>query len=137
MQYKSITLLSNVKDPQPNDDLEQNLLGDDGEYTNTRGKNNQEIVNVQKQMLRNQEQKFDEIIGIAHGLREDGGAIGRELDEQNKMLDDLNEGMDKTGIKMFKVDNKLKKLISESNQWWLWITIILLAGALVALIILL
>ena len=97
---------------------------------------NKEVLEIQKKMLRDQDEKLDQIIKIGHNIGEDAKAIGRELDEQNNMLDNLEKGFDKTNVKMFKTNSKLTKLIAESNQW-LWITILLLSGALVSLIILL
>lgn len=97
-------------------DLEENLLGDDSEYMNTRGKNNKQVLDVQKDMLRKQDDQFDQISGIAHNMAQDGRMIGEELEHQNNMLDDLNRGMDKTNMKMMRVDSKLKKLIAESSQ---------------------
>ena len=97
-------------------DLESNLLGDDGEYANTRGKDNKQVLEVQKKMLHDQDKHFDALAGIAHNMKADGAMIGEELDYQNNMMDDLNRGMDKTHMKMMRVDGKLKKLISESNQ---------------------
>ena len=137
LQYQSITLYTDNKGIHENDDLEENLLGDDGEYQNTRGKKNKEVLEIQRKMLRDQDDKLDQIIGIGHNIGEDAKAIGRELDEQNNMLDNLEKGFDKTNVKMFKTNSKLTKLIAESSQWWLWITILLLSGALVSLIILL
>lgn len=99
-----------------NDDEEQNLLGDDGEYTQTRGKDNKQVLEVGKKKLLDQDKYFDEVSKVAVGMKEDGKMIAQELDYQNDMLDDLNRGMDKTGMKMMRVDGKLKKLISESNQ---------------------
>ena len=82
----------------------------------TRGKNNKQVLDVQKDMLRKQDEHFDQLSGIAHNMVKDGRMIGEELDHQNNMLDDLNRGMDKTNMKMIRVDGKLKKLIAESSQ---------------------
>ena len=97
-------------------DLGSNLLGDDGEYDNTRGKDNRQVLNVQKQMLRNQDHQLDEIQGIAVDMRMNGQMIGQELDLQNHMVDQLNHQMGRTDVKLMRVDGKLKKLIAESNQ---------------------
>ena len=86
-------------------------------------------------MLKDQNKQFDQLAGIAHNMKEDGRMIGEEIDYQNNMMDNLNKGMDKTNMKMMRVDSKLKRLIAESNQWWLWCIIILEIVALVCLII--
>ena len=108
--------VSNINSSNASQDLEENLLGDDGEYMNTRGKNNKQVLNTQKDMLKKQDEHFDQLSAIAHNMTEDGKMIGEELDHQNNMLDDLNRGMDKTNMKMIRVDGKLKKLIAESSQ---------------------
>ena len=93
-----------------------NMVGDDGEYDNTRNKDNRQVLNVQKEMLKKQDEHYDELQGIAANMKENGRMIGQELDLQNDMMDNLNKDMDKTNIKMMRVDGKLKKLIAESNQ---------------------
>ena len=97
-------------------DLEENLMGEDGEYTNTRNKDNKQVLTTQKEMLRGQDKHFDKLSGIAHNLKEEARQGGVEIDNQNNMLDDLNTGIDRTNIKMMRVDSKLKKLIAESSQ---------------------
>mmetsp|Transcript_17211 Transcript_17211/g.16878 ORF Transcript_17211/g.16878 Transcript_17211/m.16878 type:complete len:223 (+) Transcript_17211:19-687(+) len=97
-------------------DLEENLIGEDGEYENTRGKNNQEILQVEKDMLKGQDKHFDELAAVAHNLKEEAKNGGEEIDYQNGMLDDLNKNIDKTNIKMVRVDGRLKKLVAESHH---------------------
>ena len=98
-------------------DLEENLVkGEDGEYGVTRGKDNRQVLDTQKKMLKNQNQQFEQLSGIAQNMKEDGRMIGEEIDYQNQMLDNLDKGIDKTNMKMMRVDNKLKRLIAESNQ---------------------
>ena len=54
---------------------------------------------------------------------------------QNKMLDKVNNDIDKNQAKMVKVDNKLKHLIKSSNQCMLWCIIITEIVALVLILI--
>ena len=51
------------------------------------------------------------------------------------MLDELGRGMDRTQLKMMRVDNKLKRLIASSNQCCLWIVIIIEIIVLILIII--
>ncbi|CAI2380021.1 unnamed protein product [Moneuplotes crassus] len=118
-------------------DIEENLLGEDGEYSNTRGKNNAEIITVEKQMLNNQDHHFDKLSAIAHELKYEAQEGGKEIDGQVDMLDTLNRDMDKTNIKMMRVDGRLKKLVAESNHCCLWCIIVLQLVGLVLLIVLL
>ncbi len=97
-------------------DLEENLVGDDGEYTNTRGKGNREVLDLEKKMLKDQDKQFDQLAGIAHNLKEEAKNGGEEIVYQNGMIDDLNKNLDKTNIKMIRVDGKLKKLVAGSHH---------------------
>mmetsp|Transcript_24366 Transcript_24366/g.27024 ORF Transcript_24366/g.27024 Transcript_24366/m.27024 type:complete len:184 (-) Transcript_24366:46-597(-) len=97
-------------------DLEENLIGEDGEYNNTRGNDNRQVLDTQKKMLKGQDKHLDQISIIAGEIKQEAIMGGEEMDYQNDMLDDLNKGLDKTNIKMMRVDNKLKHLIAESNQ---------------------
>lgn len=101
-----------------NPDLEARPLmqrGEDGEYEETRGKDNRQILTKQKQMIRNQDEHLDQIAGIVQNIKYEGQNFNQEVTYQNKMLTDLNSQVDRTHQKMVKVDNKLKELIAKSN----------------------
>ena len=119
------------------EDPNARLLGEDGEYDDTRGKTSKQLLNKQREMLKNQDSALDEIHGIAHEMRKDGELIGTELRAQNEMLDELGNGIDRTQARMMRVDNRLKKLIASSSQRCLWCIIVLEIVALVLLIVLL
>lgn len=55
---------------------------------------------------------------------------------QNKMLGDINVQVERTHQKMVKVDNKLKELIAKSNQWCLWVIIVVEIVVLILLLVL-
>eukprot|EP00347_Sterkiella_histriomuscorum_P019593 403341037 len=117
-------------------DLESRPLvkGEDGEYEDTRGKDNRQVLQHQKKMIKNQDEHLDEIAGIVQNIKYENQNFAVEVGYQNKMLGDINVQVDRTHQKMVKVDNKLKELIAKSNQWCLWIIII---AELVILILLL
>ena len=49
---------------------------------------------------------------------------GKELKDQNVMLDRLGRRIDETDANMVAVDNKMKHLLKSSKQMWLWIVIV-------------
>ena len=122
-------------------DIEQNkpLLkakGEDGEYEDTRGLANRQVLEQQKKMLKDQDQHLDEIGGIVSNLRYENQNFNKEVTYQNKMLDKVNDDIDRNQLKMVKVDGKLKNLISQSNQCCLWCIIITEIVALVLILVL-
>lgn len=110
--------------------------GEDGEYEDTRGKDNRQVLQQQKQMIRNQDDHLDEIAGIVTNIKYENQNFAQEVTYQNKMLTDLNSQVDRTHQKMVKVDNKLKELIAKSNQWCLWVIIIIELVILILLVVL-
>jgi len=51
------------------------------------------------------------------------------------MLGKLNVDMDRTNNKMVKVDSRLKELIAKSNQWCLWLIILIEIVVLILVIV--
>ncbi|CDW77210.1 syntaxin 8 [Stylonychia lemnae] len=113
-----------------------NKRAEDGEYEDTRGKENRQILKQQKDMIKNQDEHLDQIAGIVQNIKYENQNFGQEVTYQNKMLTDLNSQVDKTHQKMVKVDNKLKELIAKSNQWCLWVIIVVELVILILLVVL-
>ncbi len=88
-------------------------------------------------MLKDQDQHLDQIGGIVSNLRYENQNFAQEVTYQNKMLDKVNDDIDRNQAKMVKVDTKLKNLIKQSNQCCLWCIIITEIVALVLILILL
>jgi hypothetical protein len=62
--------------------------------------------------------------------------FNQEVTMQNRMLGDINVQVDRTHQKMVKVDGKLKELIAKSNQWCLWVIIVVELVVLILLLVL-
>lgn len=88
-------------------------------------------------MLKDQDKHLDEIGGIVSNLRYENQNFNQEVTYQNKMLDKVNNDIDKNQAKMVKVDTRLKNLIKSSNQCCLWCIIISEIVALVLILVLL
>jgi len=84
------------------DDLESRPLvkGEDGEYEVTRNLNNRQVLDKQKQMLQDQDKHLDEIGAIVSGLRYENQNFNQEVTLQNKMLEKVNDDIDKNQAKM-------------------------------------
>lgn len=70
------------------------------EDDNTRGMGNHEVMMGQEQTIREQDQGLDMLRKSIATQKRLGMAIGDELDDHNEMLDDLSEGMDRTGLRL-------------------------------------
>ena len=51
--------------------------------------------------------------------------FGAEAKLQNKLLDNLNDDIDRVNENMIKIDNKMKELIKATSQCSLWIILII------------
>jgi len=68
-------------------------------------------------------------------MKKTGRDINGELRLHNNMLKNLNEDVDDVNRQMLRVDTKLKKLLNNTNAWYLWIFIVIEVIVLVVLII--
>ena len=59
------------------------------------------------------------------GIKYENENFNQEVTYQNKLLDKLDNDIDRTHQKMIKVDTKLKNLIALSSTCCIWIIIIL------------
>ena len=51
--------------------------------------------------------------------------FGAEAKLQNKLLDNLNDDIDRVNENMIRIDNKMKELIKATSQCSLWIILII------------
>lgn len=78
---------------------EESLLrtrADDGEFEDTRGLQNQQILGKQKSMITIQDQQLEEIHAIVQNIKYENENFGNEVTFQNKMLDQMSNDIDKT-----------------------------------------
>lgn len=69
-------------------------LGPAQETTSTLGKSNEELLEGQTQIIRQQDDLLSSLLPILQRQKELGNIIGQELDEQNSLLDELGDSMD-------------------------------------------
>jgi len=96
----------------------------------------QDMMVVQKDMMKNQDTQIEELTGIVGQIKTGQLAMGQELDYQNtKLLPELEKGVDKNTAKLVKVNKKLMKLLKSSSNCCLYIIIVIQIGCLIALIV--
>jgi len=64
-------------------------------------------------------------LGVTQAIKYEGQNFNVEVNRQNKMLEDVDEHMDKTKVKMMKIDGRMKNFIAKSNQCYMWSVIVL------------
>ena len=81
------------------------------------------------------DQEIEEITGEVKKGKEMGKVIKTNLETQNKLLDDVETGMDNLDSKMSKTRKKFDNYVANSSSCCLTFVIILEIGALVAMLI--
>lgn len=96
-----VRMLLSGKKPQFNssiNDLEyqqKTTRGEDGEYDDTRELTGRQVLDQQKQMLKNQDNHIDEIHGIVQNMKLENQNFQQEVTYQNKLLDKVSTDLDK------------------------------------------
>ena len=98
---------------------------EDGEYESTKGRTNQELLKQQKDHLQASDNKLDAVLGVVQATRFEAENFGAEARLQNKMLDNLNNDIDRTEANMIRVEGKMKNLIKASSMCKLWSILLL------------
>ena len=79
----------------------------------------------QRQLLNQQEDQLDEIMGVTKAIKYEGQNIDTELKSQAPIMENLKDEMDKNQMKMMKLDSKLKTLVAQTSACKLTLFIIL------------
>ncbi|KAG2227186.1 hypothetical protein INT45_008430 [Circinella minor] len=73
----------------------------------TRGLDNDGLIDYQKQVMDDQDQQVEQFSALLARQKQLGFAIGDELETQNEILDELDAGVDRTGLKLKFASKKL------------------------------
>ncbi|KAG2217413.1 hypothetical protein INT45_004871 [Circinella minor] len=73
----------------------------------TRGLDNDGLLVYQKQVMDDQDQQVEQFSALLARQKQLGFAIGDELETQNEILDELDAGVDRTGLKLKFASKKL------------------------------
>lgn len=85
------------------------------ETTETVGFTNEDLLQHQKQIHKDQDAEVDEILKIVIRQRQLAEAIDKEVEEQSEILDDLDSGIDNSNAKIQKGRERAKQFESSSS----------------------
>ena len=108
---------------------------DEGKYENyqldeqAKNMTNTELLEYQQRKIKDQDQEIEEITGEFKKGKEMGKVIKTNLESQNKLLDDVESGMDNLDSKMSRTKKKFDNYVVNSSSCCLTIVIILEIGA--------
>lgn len=108
---------------------------DEGKYENyqldeqAKNMTNTELLEYQQRKIKDQDQEIEEITGEVKKGKEMGKVIKTNLESQNKLLDDVESGMDNLDSKMSRTKKKFDNYVANSSSCCLTIVIILEIGA--------
>ena len=92
--------------------------------------NNRELLEYQEKKIAKQDEKIDEIIGITKQGKVVAKEIKTNLEDQNKLLDNVEDGMDNLDSKMARTRKKFENYVAKSSTCCLTVVIILEVAAL-------
>jgi len=90
---------------------------------------------VQEEIIRKQDGELDELGHVVGVLGEMSTSIHTELEQQSRILDDLETGVDKTSGRLSSVIKRVNKLLESTSDRVQWCLIIVLTLILVGLVI--
>ena len=83
---------------------------------NMRNKNNDELLQYQQDKLKHQDNQIDEIIADVAKGKQMGKAIHGKLQDQNVLLEQIDENMDKLDSKMERTKKKFETYLKRSSN---------------------
>jgi chromosome segregation ATPase len=93
-------------------------------------------IQRQQQIMREQDQDLGKVSHSLHVLGQMGEEIGNELDDQNRMLDDLSHHMEHTDSRLTSLINRVDKISKKAGDKCQIATIVVLVIILVIVIVL-
>lgn len=70
----------------------------------------------QQMMIQEQDRTMDSLVGTLTTLAQQAGLMGQEISEHNEMLEDLEEGVDRTDSKLSEATRRMKKFLRDSEE---------------------
>jgi len=98
---------------------------------------NEQIHTYHKQVLSDQDAQLDALSSSIGRQRMLGIQMGDEMDDQNAMLDDVEQGVDRFQGNLDRARGRLGKVARKAKDNWSWVTIGVLILILVLLLIIL
>ncbi|KAG1940764.1 syntaxin-8 isoform X1 [Pimephales promelas] len=101
------------------------------ESEETRGLGFGEIKHQQQQIIEAQDAGLDALAAVISRQKQMGQEIGNELEEQNEIIDDLTQLVDKTDGRIKNETHRVKLLETKSASCGMWVVIVLLLIAII------
>ncbi|OUM59692.1 hypothetical protein PIROE2DRAFT_46831 [Piromyces sp. E2] len=79
----------------------------------TQGLDNIQILQLQKNMLKDQDKTLEQFSSILNRQRKIGETINQELDLQNEILDDLDNNVNKVQLGLGQAEKRMKKVLKK------------------------
>jgi regulator of vacuolar morphogenesis len=80
------------------------------ETDKTRELGNEGVLQLQKEEMQNQELAVEQLTAVIRRQREMGERIHEEVEDQIRLLDELDQDTDRTGAKLKVANNRIKKM---------------------------
>jgi len=90
---------------------------------------------VQDQIIRQQDTDLDDLSNVVGVLGQMGTSIHSELEQQSRILDDLEAGVDNTSGRLNAVMRRVNKLLESTSDRVQWCVIVVLVLVLIGLVI--
>lgn len=87
------------------------VLGQPQETDRTRGVENQQLLQMQRDDMKDQDKELEHLSAVINRQKELGIAINEELALQNELLDELDTEVDRTTAKLKYADKKIGKIL--------------------------
>ena len=98
---------------------------EDGEFEETKGLTNVQVLDQNKAQLAAQDHMLDRIGDVVQNIRHENTNFRDEVQLQNGMLDEVNEDMEVNLNEMVKLDSKLKTMLTKASTCRLWMCVII------------
>jgi SYP5 family syntaxin len=107
------------------------------ETSRTKGMDNSGLVNLQRQIMREQDQDLEGLEETVLSSKHIALAVNEELDLHTRLLDDMDQSADVTNNKLLAAQRRLGFLNKNAGQGWSLLTMIILMVVIVVLVLVL
>jgi SYP5 family syntaxin len=105
------------------------------ESSRTQGVDNSGLVNLQRQIMKEQDEDLESLEKTVHSTKHIALAVNEELDLHTRLLDDMGQSADVTNNKLLATQKRLGFLNKNLGQGWSLMTMIFLMIVVVVLVL--
>jgi len=107
------------------------------ETSRTKGVDNSGLVNLQRQIMREQDEDLESLEHTVLSTKHIALAVNEELDLHTRLLDDMDQSADVTNNKLLAAQKRLWYMNKNLGQGWSLLTMVILMVVIVALVLIL